>query len=885
MGTPIGPDPSKTPAVKPGNTTPKQVNKQDGDGGQRGAVNVDGNGNQTQVVNVNIAPPTPGTTTKTTVLVAGTMRRSEDALVRSTEPPCVEKRQYTPANATDKAVIEEEGKIPGCPKRQARLAGDHPCGYEGIKRMEASRQAWRAENSGKTFNVDSEAALLEKANAAAATNGPALPAGFGNGADPKLQGLRNVFHTFWNNDGGCIKFIDMKSEIPSIFAYAKANGISSEDVGKVFLQSVKEDTPFSTALMARQWAQLAGSSAFRGKAGEEFGNSFNTFGKVIANGAIADGGLKPGQVVASFEGKAENASFDNILITVGANGQANIQGLSTNADALKMPGRIFYNFDANASGSISTSGDVSSSTTGRANGAFGDNGTVPVPGQGAPINKGDLSSRITKFKNENPQLKDFTPNLQGFSGVSSFDTLDSLTGLRDELSGLKGQFSGNKSALSQIDSILQDLARLIAEKSGAKSAPAGPKAPTGTDTPTGPKAPAAVTPPAVKAESSSGKTILSLIDEIFNKDLLGVTAGNTAEIRGKILTGAGESIDKLDSKGLGELLKNIEAYKNEIKDDKNISLETRKKLDDLSKLVKNKLTDTQLSSVKDLLVIGAQGTNNASAPALNGFSSVGGLDSKGLETLKSEIEAFRGKGYTTPEQEKTIDSIISNLEVLITEKKAAESIENRKSLESELSSLKNDDGFKLQAEESLKTTPSLNGFSSLEGLTIPKLQALESELKGLKTGDFVDNSTKSKIDSILGKLATVIAEEKDKASKSTFQADTDHGLTQKFFDSAENGVKLLPPSLDDIFKDIGKAKGSFESSFGDTKSSVLNRWDDATKAKALRFIAQYATNIAEAMKQSGAKPEEIQVYTDKANALNSQADKLEGKTPPPGAFI
>lgn len=862
------PEPRKTPGpVKPPTKSGEQVNNQDGDNGQRSGTNIEGDGNI--VVSPNIYVNGPGTTR-----VQVRVGRTSDGFVPGEQQPCAEvpKRQYTPANATDQAVIDEEKKNETCPKRQARLTGDHPCGYDGIKRMESARQVWRAQNSGTTTSVESSQALLAKAEAAAASgNAPALPAGFGNGNDARLQGLRNVFHTFWNNDGKCIKFIDMKSEIPSIFEYAKAHGISAEEVGQVFLQSVKEDTPFSTALMARQWAQLAGSSAFKGARGAEFGTSFNTFGTVIANGAIRDGGLKPGQIVASFEGKAENPSFDNVLIRVGANGQAEIQGLSTNADALKMPGRIFYDFDG-----ATTSGDTVSSS--RTSGAFGDNGTVPVPGQGAPVNTGDLTKRIEDLRNKIPEARDFTPNLQGFNGASSFNSLQDLKGLFSELTGLRGNFSSNPKILTLIDSILKDLGRLISEKEGTP-APAGP-APT-TSRPAAPTS-SSTTPPVAKPESNSGQAILGLIDQIFNKDLVGVTTGNTAEIRGKILSGAGSSIDKLDSKGLGELLKNIEAYRAEAKNQgESISDSTNKKLDELTRLVKNKLTDVQLSSVKDLLFTGAQGTDNPKAPALTGFSSVGSLDSKGLQALKGEIEAFRGKGYTSPEQEKTIDNILSSLDNLIAEKKTEESIANRKSLEGDLTSLKDD--VKLSAEESLKETPSLNSFSSLEGLTISELQALRAELGNLKSGDFVDNPTRAKIDSILGKLDTVIAEEKDKASKTTFQADTDHGLSREYYKAAGNGVKLLPPSVEDIGRDIEKAKSNFNSAFGDTDSSILNKWDDATKAKALRFVAQYATNIAEAMKKSGASADEIQAFTDKASALNAQADALEGN-PPPGAF-
>lgn len=976
MGNPIGPSDSNKVPARPGNTTPKQTNKQDGDGGQRNGTNVQGNNNS--IVNNNIIiNAIPSTVSRTTVSV----RSSEDALIRSVETPCIEvpRRQYKPANANDQAVIKAEENVRTCPKMQARLTGDHPCGYEGIKRMDASRQAWRAQNSGKTFGVDKQDKLLAKAEAAAAKpSGKTVqaPPGLGQADTEKLQGLRNVFHEFWNNDGKCIKFIDMQNEIPAIAAYAKAHGISTEDVGRVFMQSVKEDTPFSMDLMARQWAQIAGSSAFKGNNSSGFTTFFNDFGTQIANGVIDQRGLKPGQVVASFEGKSENASFDNVLITVGSNGRANIQGLSTNADALNMPGRIFYDFDGNTSGT--TSSDVSSSTTtGSPNGAFGDNGTVPVPGTSPPKSnteadkiKKDLEALKSKVLKEN--AKEASPILEsiGTPDLKSMDTaaLGSLIDRLTDLLSIKGLSPGLVAEIRAMINRIRVFMGVAPDSSSSTPADGSAPANASSSTSTSKKvdvaqlkkdlaayasnddvgninlpnisnletaspadiekvlnavkgsdvekipslarvkaslierlnaliqekkvatktAPPPLTPggSTVKPESKQGQAILDgLKDIVNNPQILSATAvGNVGEIRG--LLANVESIDKLDSKGLTQLLANLEKLKAELKDQKeeNVSAATKKKIDDLAKLVKNKLTDNLLSSVKDLLFIGAQGTDKPGAPALSGFSSVGGLDSKGLEALKGEIEAFRNKGYTSPEQEKAIDNILLNLENLITEKKTQESIENKKSLESELNSLKDDEGFKLQLGESLRSSP-LDGFSSLEGLTIPALQALKSNLASLKTADFVDNSTRAKIDSILGKLNTVIAEEKEKASKSTFQADTDHGLTQKFFDSAENGVKLLPPSVDDIKKDIGKAKGSFESSFGDTKSSVLNRWDDATKAKTLRFIAQYATNIAEAMKQSGAKPEEIQVYTDKANALNTEANKLEGTPPPPpGAF-
>lgn len=712
--SPIGPKDSNNTPARPGNTTPKQVNKQNGDNGARTAVNVDGDNNKIQIVNLNIS----GATVIPTGVKGGALPGG-DQLVRSSETPCIEKRQYAPANATDIAVSNEEKKNETCSTRQKRLVGNYPCGYEGIKKMDAARQAWRAENSGKTIGVDRQDVLLAKANKAAAIpSGKTVdaPAGLGEANTAKLQGLRNVFHEFWNNDGKCIKFIDMKNEIPAIAAYAKEHGISTEDVGKVFMQSVKEDTPFSMALMSRQWAQIAGSSAFKGNNSGDFTSFFNNFGTQIANGAIRDGGLKKGDVVASFEGKAENASFDNVLITVGEDGQALIKGLSTNADALKMSGRIFYDFDGNAG-----SGDVSSSTTtGSPNGAFGDNGTTPVPGQGAPVNQKQLETNIKSLKTEveklkmQAQLDDVkTPVLDKFASIGDL-SLGDLKSLLSEVVSLKDRIPSQFKGL--IGDIISNLTSLIGQKEGtAPLTPGGSPLPTSTKLDVGQlqkdildyakdsgtvvsnKLPPSVnnldkasvsdleqilkviqesTANANFVKTKAGlierlnaliqeKKVATLIKDVFDNDLLGVTSGDTANIRGKIITGAGESIDKLDSKGLGELLKNIEAYRTEAKNQGvSISESTNKKLDELTKLVRNKLADNLLNSLKvDLGVSKLSG--NFTTPNLDKFSNVGSASVGDLNALKGELASIKGNDFIDAPTKLKIESILKELDKII----------------------------------------------------------------------------------------------------------------------------------------------------------------------------------------------------------------------------
>ena len=105
------------------------------------------------------------------------------------------------------------------------------------------------------------------------------------------------------------------------------------------------------------------------------------------------------------------------------------------------------------------------------------------------------------------------------------------------------------------------------------------------------------------------------------------------------------------------------------------------------------------------------------------------------------------------------------------------------------------------------------------------------------------------------------------------------GLTP-FYQLIDSGKLALPPSVEDIEKDIEAAKGSFEHL---DRDGILDRWDPATKARAHRFLAEYARNIAEALSK-GANPDnqEIQKYSDLAANHDGQAISLEDPDAPIG---
>jgi hypothetical protein len=303
-----------------------------------------------------------------------------------------------------------------------RLAGGRlGGGAQTVRQIENGMQRWRIRNAGNTFSLPS-GGLARAAQRALQSSGLA-------DNDPRLQGLegnkrdlRRLLYAFWNNDRRGIKFLSIQ-EIGAIrqwamTAYGAGNMAQfQQDFNELFAKSVQEDTPFSMDLMARQWAQASGSSAFLGQRGSEFRSFFDNFGQSIGSAVIAERGLRPGDIIAAYNGQSEHPGFDNVILRVGDDGRTvEIQrSISPHGDTRK----IGYLFEE-GEGSV----DVLHG------GAFGAGGE---PGAGNPLTR--LHGELTEANIEG--LNDSLQALSAFSdtniGAMSIDQLRGLESLLVDL--------------------------------------------------------------------------------------------------------------------------------------------------------------------------------------------------------------------------------------------------------------------------------------------------------------------------------------------------------------------------------------------------------------------------------------------------------------------
>ena len=207
----------------------------------------------------------------------------------------------------------------------SRLAGTLPDGPQTVRRIENGMQRWRVRNAGNTFNLPSQG-LSAAANRALQSSRLA-------DNDPKLQGLegnrrdlRRILYSFWNNDPRGTKVLSVQ-EIGAMRQWAMTaygpDNMSQfqQDFNELFARSVREDTPFSMDLIARQWTQVSGSSAFLGQNGSGFRSFFDNFGQSIGSAVITERGLRPGDIIAAYHGQSEHPGFDNVILKVGADGR------------------------------------------------------------------------------------------------------------------------------------------------------------------------------------------------------------------------------------------------------------------------------------------------------------------------------------------------------------------------------------------------------------------------------------------------------------------------------------------------------------------------------------------------------------------------------------
>lgn len=216
------------------------------------------------------------------------------------------------------------------------LAGRLPGGAQSARDIESRMQRWRVRNAGNTFDMPSQA-LLEAAEKASQAR---ISSDKLNGLETTNQKqLRAILHTFWNNDGQGLQNISMQ-ELEAIHQWGLAHYEDQEqfrqDFAKIFLKSVAEDTHFNVELMARQFIQALGSSAFFGDGGEDFKNFLANSTTDLGNYLIRTNKLRHGELIAAFNGQAEHPGFDNVVLQVN-DGSAEIKiSPSATGDAQKI---------------------------------------------------------------------------------------------------------------------------------------------------------------------------------------------------------------------------------------------------------------------------------------------------------------------------------------------------------------------------------------------------------------------------------------------------------------------------------------------------------------------------------------------------------------------
>lgn len=304
---------------------------------------------------------------------------------------------------TQEGNVNQEAQRDQATVNYNTLAGPNlPGGANTARQIDQYWQNWRAQNSGQTFSMTSQGSMNIATNAINAQN-------LANVQDRRQQ-LRGMFRQFWNNDGPGIQFLSIQ-EIEAmrqwgLQAYGGDVQAFQNDFNQMFLQSVREDTKFSLNLMARQWAQVSGSSNFSGNGGAAFTNLFNSLGQNIGNELIRTGNFRAGDTIARFNGQAENPAFDNVIFRVGQNNQAEI---------LRSPGqrnlanrRINYEFEAQAAGGPGQDGQRPE----QAGQGFGAQG--PAGAQGAQGPQGAGQTRRVNIQGQiNVGGRQITVTMQG----------------------------------------------------------------------------------------------------------------------------------------------------------------------------------------------------------------------------------------------------------------------------------------------------------------------------------------------------------------------------------------------------------------------------------------------------------------------------------------
>ena len=399
-------------------------------------------------------------------------------------------------------------------------------GANSARRIDENMARWRQDNAGNTFNVPGSNAL-NAANEALRTS--TIPQDRLNGLTDNQAKLRKILHSFWNNDANGVKFLSL-TELEALRqwgmeAYGGNMEAFQKDLNEMFVKSVKEDTSFSMELMAMQWSQAKGSSAFFGEGREGYSKMFDSLGEAIANDVIKTKGLKKGDTVTAYNGQKENPGFDNVVIKVGEDGKAKIEVSKSQYGDVK---KIGYIFDKSSRAGAPPAG-----------GGFGAGG-VQAPGQAAPpanVNRDlkDIDKNIGEVKNEldvhqndpnNPDLQaqinklnDISARISALIRTPASRSEEALRKLADELRAVADEIvqSSGGALRPQANRLNEQARRLEVMADGMRTTTPPPSGtpPSGTP-PSG--TPPSGTPPSGKPDLSGNRGIDDIVVDLLKND-------------------------------------------------------------------------------------------------------------------------------------------------------------------------------------------------------------------------------------------------------------------------------------------------------------------------------------------------------------------------------
>lgn len=195
-----------------------------------------------------------------------------------------------------------------------------------------------AANRGATIGVANRLTLAGQLH----TDGNAIPQG-------RLQGLtgwqahaRQMFFGAWNNDGPGIKFTSTQ-EFIAMHAEARRQAMEQQGTGfneaefnqqfiQLYMTSIREDTNFNPQLLAQQASMALCRSRFQGQGSQEFLACLQGLNQTLWNEVASTSNRPAGSVL--YVDQSGIPGHGNMVITVGANGQAQVNFTAPSAGVL-----------------------------------------------------------------------------------------------------------------------------------------------------------------------------------------------------------------------------------------------------------------------------------------------------------------------------------------------------------------------------------------------------------------------------------------------------------------------------------------------------------------------------------------------------------------------